>query len=368
MEKRKLGKTGLDVSLLGFGGFHLVETLQSDVCKLLNHYLDNGGNYIETAASYGNGISENKIGTAVLHRRNEYILVSKSCERSKEGFKAEVLKSLDNLKTDHLDVIFFHGVGRFEDLQMLFSKDGAYESFLELKKEGKVNHLGVSMHGRPDVLINACENYPIDIVMSTINYYDNFNYPDIESKLIPLANKKDIGIVLMKPIADGYLFRSAEKAFQYAFSREVSIVVTGANNMQMLKDDLEYVNSFDMEKEEIKKLEEDIKTNAVELGKYVCRRCAKCDICPEEIDLMEIFRIEGMFDRQMYDGVIEDPSMYALKERLRFWFGDSNRAKEEYARLENTVCDCTKCGKCEDICPYGIDILSKLEICHIKLS
>ena len=81
------------------------------------------------------------------------------------------------------------------------------------------------MHGQPDVLISACEQYPIDIVMSTINYYDNFNFPDIENKLIPLANEKNMGIVLMKPIADGYLFRSAEKAFKYAFSRDVSVVV-----------------------------------------------------------------------------------------------------------------------------------------------
>ena len=138
MRKRKLGKTGLDVSLLGFGGFHLVEVLQSDACKLLNHYLDNGGNYIETAASYGNGISEKKIGYAISHRRNEYILASKSGERSKEAFQAEVLKSLDNLKTDHLDVIFFHGVGTYKDLQLLFSKGGAYEGYLDLKKEGKV--------------------------------------------------------------------------------------------------------------------------------------------------------------------------------------------------------------------------------------
>ena len=75
-----------------------------------------------------------------------------------------------------------------------------------------------------------------------------------------------------------------------------------------------------------------------------------------------------MFDRQMYNGVIEDASMYALKERLRFWFGNSDLAKKAYKKLKKTADDCTKCGKCENICPYGIDILSKLEICHAKLS
>ena len=75
----------------------------------------------------------------------------------------------------------------------------------------------------------------------------------------------------------------------------------------------------------------------MELGRYVCRRCGKCDVCPEGIDIMEIFRLEGIYDRQMYNGIIDDPSMYALKERLRFWFGNSGLAKEGYMRLKKNA-------------------------------
>ena len=107
---------------------------------------------------------------------------------------------------------------------------GALEGAEEARKKGKIRFLGVSMHGQPDVLIQSIKSYPFDAVMATINYYDRFNFPKIENVLIPLALKKEIAIVLMKPLADGYLWKSAETAFRYAMSQPVSVVVSGFNN------------------------------------------------------------------------------------------------------------------------------------------
>jgi aryl-alcohol dehydrogenase-like predicted oxidoreductase len=138
MIRRDLGKTGLKTSVIGFGGFHLVETARSDAERLLNRYLDEGGNYIETARGYGNGISERKIGDAVSHRRNEYILATKS-ERSK---KEEILDSLDQslaaLKTDHVDILFMHGVQTIEKADAVLGPGGAMEGALKAQKDGKV--------------------------------------------------------------------------------------------------------------------------------------------------------------------------------------------------------------------------------------
>ncbi|MHB8062119.1 MAG: aldo/keto reductase, partial [Ruminiclostridium sp.] len=83
MEKRNFGKTGLKTSILGFGGFHLLEIPVAEAHYLLNRYLDKGGNYIETAASYGDGESERKIGLSIADRRSEYILATKTGERTK---------------------------------------------------------------------------------------------------------------------------------------------------------------------------------------------------------------------------------------------------------------------------------------------
>ena len=92
MEKRPLGNTGLQLSIVGFGGFHLIEVPRKEAAGLLNTYLDRGGNYIETAAQYGEGISERKVGEAVSHRRNEFILATKTVERSRGGALSSVIR------------------------------------------------------------------------------------------------------------------------------------------------------------------------------------------------------------------------------------------------------------------------------------
>lgn len=365
MEKRKFGKTGLETSLLGFGGFHLLEIPFKEAEALLNAYLDAGGNYIETAASYGDGESELKIGKAVSNRRNEYILTTKTGERGKEGFLASLDRSLVNLNTDHVDLILMHGVGTMAELDTILESGGAMEGFVEAKRQGKARFVGISMHGQPDVLIAALKKYPFDAVMTTINYYDRFNFPEIENELVPLAQEKGTAIILMKPIADGLLWKSAPLAFQYALSQPVSIVVTGINTTEMLQQDLHYVNEYtpitQKEKEELFR-------NAPELGDYVCRQCNLCVPCPEGLPISEIFRYEGYFDRQMANGIVKDAAEYALRDRLRFWFGNSGMAAAKYATVETKADKCTKCGVCVPKCPYGIDIIRKLEIADYKLA
>jgi pyruvate/2-oxoglutarate/acetoin dehydrogenase E1 component len=111
-------------------------------------------------------------------------------------------------------------------------------------RQGKARFVGISMHGQPDVLIEALNAYDFAAVMTTVNYYDRFNFPEIEDKLLPLANQKGTAVILMKPLADGLLWRSAEPAFRYAFSRPVSVVVTGINSCEMLAADLKYAAEY----------------------------------------------------------------------------------------------------------------------------
>jgi len=197
-----------------------------------------------------------------------------------------------------------------------------------------------------------------------INYYDHFNFPEIQDVLLPLAHEIGAAVILMKPVGDGLLWRSAEQAFRYAFSQPVSIVVAGINNMAMLEKDLEYANNFTpMNSEDI----EVLYTDAEELGSYVCRQCDKCLPCPEGVPITEIFQLEGYYDRQMGDGVITNASDYALKERLRFWFGNKDMAINLYKNLSIKADSCTECGICTPKCPYDIDIIRKLSICDYKL-
>lgn len=364
MELRNFGKTGLKTSLLGFGGFHLLEIPSQDAENLLNAYLDAGGNYIETASGYGRGESERKIGRGVGRRRSEFILASKIDSRTREAAAREIDESLRNLQTSYLDILLMHAVSSMDELNTILGEGGAMEAALEAKKAGKIRFIGISMHGWPGTLIEALHRFDFDAVMSTINYYDRFNFPEIENTLLPLAAEKQAGVILMKSLGDGYLYRSAEQAFRYSCSQPVSVVVAGINNQKMLEDDLRYAENFTpMTREE----EEELFRNASELGDYVCRQCGKCS-CPKGIDLPAIFACEGVFDRQMFRGRVSDTADYALMERLRFWFQQQELAKARYAELPVKADACNGCGKCLKQCPYGIDIPYKLHLCDYKLA
>jgi len=365
MERRRLGRTELHTSLLGFGGFHLLEIPVKEASSLLTHYLDAGGNYIETAAGYGIGESERKIGASVSNRRHEFILASKISVRDKEAAAQSIDQSLQNLHTDYLDILLIHGVENADVLNGVLSENGSYIAALQAKEAGKIRHIGISMHGRPVSLLEALKTDKFEAIMSTINYYDRCNFPEIEDELLPLASSTDTGVILMKPLADGYLYQNPEKAFMYAFSRPVSVIVAGINNMSLLIKDLDLAENYKPPKQE----EIDaIFSEAPELGSYVCRQCGKCS-CVKGINIQEVFASEAYFDRQMMRGSVGDTAQYALSERLRFWFGQKQDGYDRYEKLNPNadVCDETCEWPCSRMCPYNINIPYKMKLAGYKL-
>jgi predicted aldo/keto reductase-like oxidoreductase len=363
MQKRSLGQTGIDLSVLGFGGFHLVEIDAAEASHLLGSYLDAGGNYIETAASYGDGISEIKIGRAVSRRRGDFFLATKSTQRTKEGFSAELEQSLRNLGTDHVDVIFVHALQKQEEAQQILGPGGALEAATAAKKSGKARLVAVSFHGRPDAGLYALESFPFDVLMTGFNYLDRFNYPSVEGTLLPLCQKKGVGVLAMKALADGYLYRSIAPALRYTLSLPVTTIVAGINSRQMLNTDLHVVSDL---KPMSEKEKEKLFRTAPELGNYVCRLCGRCNV--NGFNPQSIFLLEGLHDRQMDDMRVTDTAQYALRERLRGWFQQQETAHEEYAKLLQKVDPQRNYSDLSRLCPYGIDIDRKLKIAHAKLS
>ncbi len=365
MEKRVLGKTGEKISLLGLGGFHLLEISKAESQRIVDRYLDAGGNYVETAYAYGDGESEKKIGQVVKHKRNDMFLVSKCPARDRKSAAELIDVTLKNLQTDHVDLMLFHGVRTFEEVNQIFSEDGAVRAFEDAKAAGKIRYIGMSMHGWADTLIESINRYPLDAVMHTFNYFDRFNFPTSESELIPLCQEKGVGIIGMKPVADGFLFRSPEPAFRYSFSLPVSTVVAGFNTMEMLEMDLKFAEEFTPMSEAEK---EELYRTAPELGNYVCRQCGKCEPAPHQMPIEQIFQLEGMYDRQMRDGVVRDSAEFALRDRLRQWFGVHDVAMERYAKLNVNPDHFDACKEVEKLCPYDLPIVDKLKIAHYKLT
>ncbi|NQS88330.1 aldo/keto reductase, partial [Patescibacteria group bacterium] len=218
MEKRRLGKTNLQLSLLGLGGFHLVEVPFKEAVDLTNYYLDRGGNYIETAQLYGYGDSEKKVGEVMKTRRKECILATKSPHRAKDKLLESIDKSLKNLNTDWIDIFFLHGLDQDEALKKVTAPEGALEGIEKAKKEGKIRFVAFSNHVTPSVALKTIQVYPFDAVMIPLNYFDYFNFPQWEDKLLPRAKQRDIGVLAMKPFADGFLWRSWEKALRYTLT------------------------------------------------------------------------------------------------------------------------------------------------------
>ncbi len=363
MEKRSLGRTGLELSIIGAGGFHLLEIASSDVWRVLNAYLDRGGNYIETAAGYGAGASEKKIGTTVAARRSEFVLATKSADRTKPGYLRDLESSLRNLKTDHVDIVFFHSVQSPEEADQILGPGGALEGAFEAKKAGKLRFIGITGHGRPHSLIHAEQKHAFDVLMTGFNYFDRYNFPEAELELLPLCRSKGTGVLAMKSLADGYLYRSVEPALRYALSLPVACVVLGMNTMTQLEQDFKIAEAFepmtDAEKEELAR-------SAPELGDYVCRFCGGC--VANGFDPQGVFRLEALLDRQMDGRTLPDTAHYALRERLKHWFGQKDLARREYASLAGKVDIRHNYRGLNELCPYGIDVDRKLRIAHSKLS
>ncbi len=364
MEKRTLGKTGLEVSIIGFGGFHLVEIPFSKAKRLLNRYLDEGGNYIETAESYGDGISEQKIGKAVSGRRSDFILATKTTARTGKEAMAALHGSLKRLKTDYVDIWFMHAVQTEEEAEAILAPGGAMEAVLKARNEGKVRFAGITGHGKPAGLIPAVKDYNYDVLMTGLNFFDRFNFPGIEDSLLPLCVKKKTAILAMKVLADGYLFRSPETAIRYTLRLPVASLVLGINRMEYLEKDMEIVRTKTaLDNEELEETFE----KSVELGDYVCRLCGKCKNT-KSIDPMEVFLLEGIYDRQMNDYRVPDPQEYALRERLKFWFDQKELAQSTYLKVMKKVDTEKDYSYLNKLCPYGIDIDRKLKIAHSKLA
>ena len=375
LPRRRLGRTGLELSILGFGGFHLVEIPAHTAARLLNRYLDEGGNYLETAASYGDGTSESKIGAAVAHRRSEFHLGTKTTARTAAGATRDLEASLRRLNTDHVDILFMHSVGTMQDLEAITAGGGALEAAVQARAEGKVRYIGITAHGLPEALIAALDRYPFDVLMTGMNYFDRFNFPAVERDLLPKAQRFGVGLLAMKPIADGFLWKSAAAAFRYTWGLPVTAIVAGINTEGQLVADLEWARRWTPMTE---KEREALFRDAPELGTYVCRQCGECLPCAKGIDIPRVFELEGWYDRQLRDGVVRDASEYGMRERLRFWFNNKERARQEYAALPVKADACGHggegaksgdygCQECEHRCPYGLDIPFKLNYADFKL-
>jgi len=183
-----------------------VEASQDTVDAIVDRYLSAAGNYVETAASYGRGASETKLGRALAGRRDDVILASKTVARSRDDAWAELTGSLERLQTGSLDLWFFHNISTAEQLDAVCARDGALAAFRRARDEGLVRFFGMSSHW-PLMYLEAAKRLPLDVVLIWGSYLDFCSFPEIPRKVIPGLRQRGVAVLLMKPLADGYLYR-----------------------------------------------------------------------------------------------------------------------------------------------------------------
>jgi len=245
---RRLGNTGVEVTILGLGGEGVLRTVgyEREAYDLINRALDLGITYCESARAYDG--SESYYGKALRERRSEVFLTSKSHNRSKSGALDHLTQTLRNMRTDHLDLWQVHDVRTGEDIEEIFAPGGAIEAFVEAKEKGLVRFIGVTGHHDPTIIRACIERFPFDTVLLPVNPAEPAHQSFIEEAL-PAARERNMGIIGMKVYLRGLAARipgytGMEPFLRFALSQQVSTVVIGCDDVHQLEENIRFASSF----------------------------------------------------------------------------------------------------------------------------
>jgi predicted aldo/keto reductase-like oxidoreductase len=202
LPRRKLGRTGQELSVVGFPGLALIHYEQPRCNAAVCDAFDRGVNYFDVAPAYGNGECETKLGISLqAFKREQYFLACKTKKRDKEGARKELEESLRLLKTDHLDLYQLHHLVKPSEVKQALEPGGAIEAIQEAKKEGKLKWIGFSAHTTKAAL-EAMENFKFDTVMFPINFVEYYTR-DYGREVLELGQKQGTSVLAIKPLSWG---------------------------------------------------------------------------------------------------------------------------------------------------------------------
>ena len=327
MEYVTLGKTGLKISRLGFGGIPIQRVDAAAAKELLDAIRAAGINYIDTARGYT--VSEKLIGQAIEGHRDDFVLATKSMSRDRAGMERDIGISLENLRTDHIDLYQVHNPN-LEQVEQVCAPGGALEALLEAKSAGKIGHLGLTAHS-VEVFRRALELPWVETIMFPYNLVENQG-----EELMAQAKAQGVAVIAMKPLAGGAI-EDARLALRYINrNANVTVVIPGMYSPEEVKQNLEAMeDATSLSAAE----EEQIAEIRRQLGTNFCRRCNYCAPCTVGIGIPNVFLFQGYLRRYGLEG----------------W------ARDRYGALAAKAGDCVECGACEERCPYHLPIREMLK-------
>jgi len=324
MRKTRLGRTGLELSRIGLGVLQSAVKYDYDHTeRLLNAALDAGINVMDTAHGYRN--SEERIGRAISHRREEFIVATKSGGRTRKGFWECLEESLRRLRTDYVDIYQFHGADKRSEAY-IFQGETTIECMREAQEQGKIRFIGFSSHSLETTVTHA-RSGAFDMLQYPISYVGD---EAAEQGLVEEAERLDVGFLGMKPFGGGRLGK-ARYCLGYVFQFPTVAPVIGFETGDELREAVELaetgVELTDSDRAEIGRIK-------AELGDKFCRGCGYCHPCPQGVSVLSVM----FFD------------VY------RKQFGDDFVAREEYRRDIESVARCEEYRQCVERCPFDLEI------------
>lgn len=253
---RPLGRTGVNVSAIGLGGWHLglPHVDEQLAIRLVRSAIDRGVNFLDNSWDYNEGSSELRMGKALRDGyRDRAFVMTKIDGRSKEEAARQLDESLRRLRVDCIDLVQHHEVIRFEDPHRIFDADeGANAALLEARKAGKLRFIGFTGHKDPQIHLHtlavASENgFVFDAVQMPLNVMDA-HYRSFEKLVLPELVRGNIGVLGMKSMANGIILNSGVvtpvECLQYALNLPTSVVITGCDSMEILEQAIDTAHKF----------------------------------------------------------------------------------------------------------------------------
>jgi predicted aldo/keto reductase-like oxidoreductase len=252
--QRRLGRTGVAVSLVGLGGFHMgTQASEDESVRIVRTAVDGGITFLDNCWDYNDGESERRMGRALRNGyREKVFLMSKIDGRDAASATRQIDESLSRLGTDHVDLMQIHEVIRPSDPDRCFAPGGAIEALVAAREAGKIRFIGFTGHKSPRwhlAMLQRADGqgFAFDTVQMPLNVLDA-HHDSFEREVLPVLLEKDIGVIGMKPMADARIVRqgiaSAEECLGYAMSLPVSVVVTGCDSVERVEQALRVARGF----------------------------------------------------------------------------------------------------------------------------
>jgi len=336
------------VTRIGLGTIPIIKESKWRAVRIIHKALDLGINFIDTARAYED--SEEKIGEVMKTRRSECFLASKSHFRTASETTEALETSLRNLQTDYLDLYMLHDISAQDRWDLVFAPNGAFEAVKKAQQQGKIRYIGVSGHNVP-MLMDLARMGEFSVILTCYN----FMTLEPEYELIPLAQSKGVGVLVMKPNVGGVAFRlirpgkdgqepqpsdiKPRDTLRFVLSNSgVDCALVGPKRVGEMVENYKFANRFEP-------MDETERQKFIESGQSLfpkmplCQDCGYCEPCPAGIPIAKLM---------------------VLYQNLCRLFFEWPRSRKEYHKLQPDVAACTDCGACEERCPQKLNIRERL--------